>query len=140
MSTQTYQPAPNETLGEFVDLLFQRLFFRGDDMPLILSTFENDVAPDALIDVNGTKMSAAKFLEIIKDFHATSRAELTTIEDLAVAPLDPAGRTGVVAQVTKLTVTLKKDSSVTKQVSVTIVKVEEKNGRRVMTSLVEVQA
>ncbi|KAJ6606335.1 hypothetical protein DFH09DRAFT_1353485 [Mycena vulgaris] len=140
MSTQTYQPAPNETLGKFVDLLFQRLFFRGDDMPLVLSTFENDVAPDARIDFNGTKIPAAQFLELIKDFHATSRAEPTTIEDLAVTPLDPAGRTGVVAQVTKLTITSKKDSSVTKPVSVTIVKVEEKNGRRIMTSLVEVQA
>ena len=49
MPTQTYQPSPTETLGEFVDLLFQRLFFNKVDMPLVLSTFENDVSADAVI-------------------------------------------------------------------------------------------
>ncbi|KAJ7168405.1 hypothetical protein C8R43DRAFT_149852 [Mycena crocata] len=139
MATQTYQPAQNETLGEFVDLLFQRLFFNQDDMPLVLSTFANDVAVNATIDVNGKSLSTATFLEIIKDFHKTSLAKLTTIEDLAVAPLDEAARTGVVAQVSKFTVTNKADGKVKEQVSVTIVKVEEKEGRRVMTSLVETQ-
>ncbi|KAJ7484446.1 hypothetical protein FB451DRAFT_1232552 [Mycena latifolia] len=142
MSTSTYQPAPNETLGEFVDLLFQRLFFRDDNeinMPLVLSSFEHDVAHDALIDLNGKAMSAAQFLELIKEFHATSLAKLETIKDLAVVPLDPAGRAGVVAQVSTFRVTSKADAKVTEHVSATIVKVEERGGRRVMVSLVEAQ-
>ncbi|KAJ6546901.1 hypothetical protein B0H19DRAFT_1265882 [Mycena capillaripes] len=139
MPTQTYQPAPNETLGQFVDLLFQRLFFNQEDMPLVLSTFENDVAADALIEVNGTNFSPAAFLEVIKEFHTTSLATLTAIEDLVVVPLDSAARTGVVAQISKFTVTNKADAEVKEQVSVTVVKVEEKDGRRVMTSLVEAQ-
>jgi hypothetical protein len=58
MTTQTYQPAPNETLGQFVDLLFQRLFFNQNDMPLVLSTYENDVAPDAYIEYDAISTSA----------------------------------------------------------------------------------
>ncbi|KAJ7864039.1 hypothetical protein B0H13DRAFT_2281970 [Mycena leptocephala] len=139
MTTQTYQPAPNETLGQFADLLFQRLFFNQDDMPLVLSTYENDVAPDAYIDINGKNMTAAAFLEVTKEFHRTSLAKLTTIEDLVVVPLDPAARTGVVAQISKFTVTNKADGKVSEHKSVTIVKVGEKEGRRVMISLVETQ-
>ncbi|KAJ7864042.1 hypothetical protein B0H13DRAFT_2203820 [Mycena leptocephala] len=137
MTTQTYHPAPNETLGQFVDLLFQRLFFNQNDMSLVLSTYENDVAPDAYIDDNGKNMTTAAFLEVIKEFRKTSTAKLTTIEDLAVVPLDPAARTGVVAQISKFTVTNKADGKVSEHKSVTIVKVGEKEGRRVMTSYVE---
>jgi hypothetical protein len=53
--------------------------------------------------------------------------------------LDPAARTGVVAQISKFTVTNKADGKVSERVSVTIVKVEEKEGRRVMSSLVEAE-
>ncbi|KAF7353743.1 hypothetical protein MVEN_01059700 [Mycena venus] len=140
MTTQTYHPAPNETLGQFVDLLFQRLFFNQSDMPLVLSTYENDVAADATIEINGKNMPTAAFLEVIKEFHTTSLAKLTTIEDLVVVPLDPAARTGVVAQISKFTITNKADRKVSEHVSVTVVKVEEKEGRRVMTSLVETQS
>jgi hypothetical protein len=58
MTTQTYQPAPNETLGQFVDLLFQRLFVNQNDMSLVLSTYENDVAPDAYIEYGAISTSA----------------------------------------------------------------------------------
>ncbi|KAJ7802861.1 hypothetical protein B0H14DRAFT_2890573 [Mycena olivaceomarginata] len=119
MVVQTYQPASNETLGQFVDLLFQRLFFAHDAMPVVLSTYEND-------PVNGKHLSAAAFLEVTKGFHATSLAKLTTIEDLVV--------------ISKFTITNKADGKVSEHVSVTIVKVEEKEGRRVMSSLVETQA
>jgi hypothetical protein len=61
------------------------------------------------------------------------------IEDLVVVPLDPAARTGVVAQISKFTITNKADGKVSESVSVTIVKVEEKEGRRVMSSLVEAE-
>ncbi|KAJ7473631.1 hypothetical protein B0H11DRAFT_2236462 [Mycena galericulata] len=127
MAVQTYQPAPNETLGEFVDLLFKRLFFTLNDFLLVLSTFENDVATDVVIEVNGKSFPPGDFLEVIKEFHATSIGNLTKIDDLAMSPFDAAARTGV-------------DGSVKEQVSVTIVKVEEKDGKRIMTSLVEVQA
>jgi hypothetical protein len=50
MVVQTYQPASNETLGQFVNLLFQRLFFAHDAMPVVLSTYENDVAANATIE------------------------------------------------------------------------------------------
>ncbi|KAJ6500661.1 hypothetical protein C8R45DRAFT_978529, partial [Mycena sanguinolenta] len=133
--TQTYQPTPDETLGQFVDLLFQRLFFQ-DGMPLVLATYENDVATDAMMEC---AVSAAAYLEIIKGFHATATGKLTTIEDLVVVPLDPASRTGVVAQISKFTITNKADGKVSEDTAVTIVKVEEKEGRRIMTSLVETQ-
>ncbi|KAJ7684495.1 hypothetical protein DFH06DRAFT_1155828 [Mycena polygramma] len=139
MTTQTYQPAANETLSQFVDLLFKRLFFNQNDMPLVLSTWENDVASDAQIEVNGKHIPAAGFLEIIKQFHTTSFAKLTTLEDLVVVP-DLASRTGVVAQLSKFTVHNKADSKVSEQISVTIVKVGEKDGRRIMTGLVETQS
>ncbi|KAJ7849321.1 hypothetical protein B0H13DRAFT_2361282 [Mycena leptocephala] len=139
MTTQTYQPAPNETLGQFVDLFLQRLFFNQDDMPLVLSTFENDVVPDAQINVNGRNMTTTELLETIKGFHATSLAKQTTIEDLVVVPLDPDARTGVVAQISKFTVTNKADGKVVEHVSILIVKVGEKEGRRVVASLAEAQ-
>ncbi|KAJ7253393.1 hypothetical protein B0H12DRAFT_1116980 [Mycena haematopus] len=140
MATQTYQPAPNETLSQFVDLLFQRVFFQ-EDIPLALSTYENDVAPTlrSSAPINGKNMSAAAFLEMIKGFHATSLAKLTILEDLVVVPLDPASRTGVVAQLSTFTITNKADGKVSEHKLVTIVKVEEKEGRRIMTSLLEAQ-
>ncbi|KAJ7500452.1 hypothetical protein B0H11DRAFT_2189359 [Mycena galericulata] len=140
MAVQTYQPAPNETLGEFVNLLFQRLFFTPNDLPLVLSTFENDVAADAAFEVNGNSFPTAGYLEAIKKFHATSIGKLTKIDDLAVSHFDAVARTGVVAQVTKFAVTSKADGSVEEQVAVTIVKVDEKDGKRILTSLVEAQA
>ncbi|KAJ7253401.1 hypothetical protein B0H12DRAFT_1323697 [Mycena haematopus] len=138
MAIQTYQPAPNETIGQFVDLLFQRLFFQ-EGMPLVLSTYENDIAADVSIELNGKKLTNAAFLDAVKEFQATTLAKLIMIEDLVVVPLDPASRTGVVAQISKFTLTNKADGKVSQHTSVTTVKVEEKEGRRIMTSLVEAQ-
>ncbi|KAJ7494499.1 hypothetical protein B0H11DRAFT_939395 [Mycena galericulata] len=90
--------------------------------------------------MNGKTFSTAGFLEAIKAFHTTFIGKLTKTDDLAVSPFDAAARTGVVAQVTKFAVTSKADGSVKEQVSVTIVKVEEKDGKRILTSLVEAQA
>jgi hypothetical protein len=84
-------------------------------------------------------MTTAELLETIKGFHATSLAKQTTIEDLVVVPLDPDVRTGVVAQISKFTVTNKADGKVVKHVSILIVKVVEKEGRRVVASLAEAQ-
>jgi hypothetical protein len=84
-------------------------------------------------------MTAADFVEILKGFQATSVAKLVAIEDLATAPADPAGRTGVVAQVSTFTVTSKADGTAKEHKAVTTVKVEEREGRRVMTKLTEVQ-
>ncbi|KAJ7221661.1 hypothetical protein GGX14DRAFT_388796 [Mycena pura] len=137
MTTPTYQPAPNETLGEFVDLLFKRLFFIENDMALVTLTFENDVAADAEIAINGSSMPASAFLDILKDFHATAVAKLTKTEDLVVVPSDAGARSGVVAQHLTFTSTSKTDGKVAEHVSVLIVKVQEKEGKRVMTSLVE---
>ncbi|KAK7035834.1 hypothetical protein R3P38DRAFT_2909272 [Favolaschia claudopus] len=139
MATRTYQPAPNETLGQFVDLLFQRLFFYRDDMPLVFPTWENDVLADVAIELNGKHLTPPAFFELIKNFHETSFGKLLSIEDLVVVPLDPAARTGVVSQISKFSVTNKADGKTTVNVSVTTVKVEEKDGRRIMTSLVEAQ-
>ncbi|KAJ7494268.1 hypothetical protein B0H11DRAFT_2190594 [Mycena galericulata] len=135
MAVQTYQPAPNETLGEFVDLLFQRLFFAPNDLPLVLSTFENDVAADAAFEVSLPQGTWRP----LKNFTLPRLEKLTKIDDLAVSHFDAAARTGVVAQVTKFAVTSKADGSVEEQVAVTIVKVE-KDGKRILTSLVEAQA
>ncbi|KAJ7460208.1 hypothetical protein FB451DRAFT_1563317 [Mycena latifolia] len=128
----------NETLGQFVSQLINRLFFQ-EDISLVISTFERDVAADAKINFNGKDMSSAQLLEAIKGWHETSVAKLTApMEHLAVVPLDPAGHTGVVAHVVKTKHTSKKDGTVLTQVSVANFKVEERGGRKVMVNWGEV--
>ncbi|KAJ7090402.1 hypothetical protein B0H15DRAFT_948890 [Mycena belliarum] len=139
MSTQTYQPAPDETIGQFADLVFQRLFFQSTDMALVDATFEHDVAPDASITANGKSMTPAEFLESIRGFHQIGVGKLLWIKDLAVVPYDPAGRTGIVAQHSMFSLTMKADGSVKEFTSVALCKVEERNGRRVLASVAEVQ-
>ncbi|KAJ7490708.1 hypothetical protein FB451DRAFT_1220843 [Mycena latifolia] len=139
MPVQTYQPKPDETIGEFADLLFQRLFFQSEDMALVDLTFEHDVAPDAQIIANGHSATPAQFLEGIKAFHKAGIAKLLTIKDLALVPYDPAAKTGIVAQLSTFSLKSKEDGSVKEHTSVALCKVEERNGKRVLTSVVEVQ-
>lgn len=76
---------------------------------------------------------------MIKDqFRGTQHAALVSSKDLTFAPLDADGRTGVVAQVSRYTTTGKEDGEVVPQTATTLVKVEERDARRVVTSLFEV--
>ncbi|KAJ7676218.1 hypothetical protein B0H17DRAFT_1140077 [Mycena rosella] len=122
------------SLTEFVNGLFDRLFFGGDKAAGI-AAFENEIASDAVFDLNGKTASSTEFFEAIENFHGTSKVKLNSIQDLAVLP---SGSGGVVAQVSKFTVTT--GGSTKEQSTVRIVKVEERGGKKVMTSLVEVQA
>ncbi|KAJ7619509.1 hypothetical protein FB45DRAFT_160516 [Roridomyces roridus] len=132
----SYHPAADETIGQFSSLLFKRLFFQCD-LTIVNSSWEHDVAKDAFISVNGTIMPPATFLELIKDFHSTSVATLEKEETLLMAPKDPEGRTGTVAQTAQLVVKHQDGKIVVDQSSVTIMQVGEEDGRRKMTSLVE---
>jgi hypothetical protein len=91
------------------------------------------------VSINGQKVAPATYLESIKKFHTTSVAKLITIEDLSVSHADSTRRASVVAQLSKFTVTSKTDGKVVENKAVTIVKVEEREGRRVMTMLTEAQ-
>ncbi|KAJ7677260.1 hypothetical protein B0H17DRAFT_1139764 [Mycena rosella] len=122
------------SLSDFVNGLFDRLFF-GQDEAAGLAALENEVASDAVFDINGKTASRAQFLETIRGFHASGKVKLNTIQDLAVVP---SGSGGVVAQTSKFTVM--SGGGAKEQQSVRIVKVEERGGKKVMTSLVEVQA
>ncbi|KAJ7639914.1 hypothetical protein B0H17DRAFT_1339398 [Mycena rosella] len=80
---------------------------------------------------NGKSQTKEQVFEAIKNLHANSTMKLNSLQDLAVTP-------GIVAQVSKSTVTT--GGSAKEQTTVRIVKVEERGGKKVMTSLVMVQA
>ncbi|KAJ7653529.1 hypothetical protein B0H17DRAFT_1147051 [Mycena rosella] len=80
---------------------------------------------------NGKSQTKEQVFEAIKNLHANSTVKLNSLQDLAVTP-------GVVAQVSKSTVTT--GGSAKEQTTVRIVKVEERGGKKIMTSLVMVQA
>jgi hypothetical protein len=92
-------------------------------------------ADNASHSINGTTIPAPKFLELIKGFHANGVGKLEKHEDLVVAPQNN-GRTGSVAHSAKLVV-YHKDGKIVDQSSVVIVQVGERDGKRIMTSLVE---
>ncbi|KAJ7504771.1 hypothetical protein B0H11DRAFT_1980734 [Mycena galericulata] len=134
MSTPSYQPAADETIAQFAELLFNRLFFQSD-VALVSSTWAQDIAEDVFININGTTVPGPKFLELVKGFHATCVAKLEKHEDLVVTPHEN-GRTGTVSFSAKLVVH-HKDGKVVDQSSVAIVQVGEKDGKRILLSLVE---
>ncbi|KAJ7703522.1 hypothetical protein B0H17DRAFT_1040713 [Mycena rosella] len=115
---------------DFINGLFERLFFAGDKAGGI-AAFENEIASDAVFEFNGKPQTKEQVFEAIKNLHANSTVKLNSLQDLAVTP-------GVVAQVSKSTVTT--GGSAKEQTTVRIVKVEERGGKKVMTSLVMVQA
>ncbi|KAJ7458859.1 hypothetical protein FB451DRAFT_1406043 [Mycena latifolia] len=121
--------------GHFVNQLYEGLFFEGEAKAI--STYEADVAPDAKIQFNGSHLSAAQFLDAIKTYHTTASSKLAAPqENLAITPLG--GGSAVVAHVVKTKYTPKGESA-QNQVSVSIIKVEEKGGRHVVTNWVETQ-
>ncbi|KAJ7687277.1 hypothetical protein B0H17DRAFT_1070460 [Mycena rosella] len=122
------------SLTDFVNVLFERLFY-GGDKAAGLAAFENDIAADAVFDMNGKTSSRAEIFTIIENFHANYKLKLNSVEDLAVVP---SGSGGVIAQLCKVTVT--SGGGVEEQKLVRIVKIEERGGKKVMTSLVEVRA
>ncbi|KAJ7460282.1 hypothetical protein FB451DRAFT_1270889 [Mycena latifolia] len=129
----------NQTPSQFVSELFERLLFQGDGSQVV-SIFEKDIAADARININGQGLSPAQFLDSLKEFHNTTVAKLTApMEDLAVVPLDAAGHSAVLGRVVKTKHTNKTDGKVFNQVGVTIIKVEEKGGRNVVTTWASVQ-
>ncbi|KAJ7710496.1 hypothetical protein B0H17DRAFT_1173530 [Mycena rosella] len=122
---------------DFVNGLFERLFFAGDKAGGI-SAFENEIASDAVFECgehivalkwtnskhhrfNGKSQTKEQVFEAIKNLHAKSTVKLNSLQDLAVTP-------GVVAQVSKSTVTT--GGSAKEQTTVRIVKVEERGARR----------
>ncbi|KAJ7460149.1 hypothetical protein FB451DRAFT_1405388 [Mycena latifolia] len=90
--------------------------------------------------INGQGMSPAQFLDSIKEFHNIAVAKLTApMEDRAGVPLDTAGHSAVLSRVVKTKHTSKTDGKVFNQVGVTIIKVEEKARKKVVTTWASVQ-
>ncbi|KAJ7682536.1 hypothetical protein DFH06DRAFT_1161430 [Mycena polygramma] len=138
MSTpESSQPASDETIAQFVSRVFDRLFFQSD-LALVNATWAQDIAEDVFISINGTVIPAPKFLELIQGFHANCVGKLEKHQDLVVAPQNN-GRTGSVAYSAKLVV-YHKDGKIVDQSSVAIVQVGEKDGKRIVMSLVETTA
>ncbi|KAJ7458862.1 hypothetical protein FB451DRAFT_1372081 [Mycena latifolia] len=125
------------TPDQFVAQLFERVFFQ-DDATLAISTFETDVAADAKINYCGKDISAAEFLAAIKVYHSTAVSRPTAPQEaLAVTPLGSSGKAGVVAHLVKTKHTTTATGAAQTQVSVAIIKVEERGGKQVITSWVE---
>ncbi|KAJ7658045.1 hypothetical protein B0H17DRAFT_1185724 [Mycena rosella] len=129
------------SLTEFVNGLFDRLFFGGDKAAGI-AAFENEIASDAVFewvehDVAPQRQNRVQH-GVLRGHRELPRHQQSEIEQHPGSGVLPSGSGGVVAQVSKFTVTT--GGSTKEQSTVRIVKVEERGGKKVMTSLVEVQA
>ncbi|KAL8292306.1 hypothetical protein RQP46_001772 [Phenoliferia psychrophenolica] len=122
----------------FVDDFFHRILYQPDDA-VAAEALSLDLSEDARININGTDLTAAAFSSMIKNqFRGTQIGALISSKDLNTSPLDPYGKTGAVAQTSQYTTTGKEDGKVVPQTATTLVKVEERNGKRIVTSLFEV--
>lgn len=73
-------------------------------------------------------------------FRATTSGKVISIKDLNIASTHPEGLTGVVAQFTEYEVTEKASGGSVKAQATTITAVEERDGKRVITGIWEVQS
>ncbi|KAJ7673562.1 hypothetical protein B0H17DRAFT_1083000 [Mycena rosella] len=105
------------SLTDFVNVLFSAAGLAGS----------RTTSCDAVFDMNGKTASRAEIFTIIENFHANYKLKLNSVEDLAVVP-------------SVLGVTVTSGGGVEEQKLVRIVKIEERGGKKVMTSLVEVRA
>ncbi|KAJ7086789.1 hypothetical protein B0H15DRAFT_931353 [Mycena belliarum] len=117
--------------GQFLAQLFDHIFF-GTDKAAGLAAFQRDVAPDAMMSVNGKEMNPTEFREQLMQFHTTAKAELISKETLAVVEMPSGG--AVCSGVIRLKRVSKADGSAKDEVAVAIIKVEVKGGKKVVTA------
>ncbi|KIV79066.1 hypothetical protein PV11_06653 [Exophiala sideris] len=126
-------------VADFVDSFFTRTLFQGDDK-LAASVLATELASDASIVINGTVLSSSDFVDLITtQFRSAFSASIVTIKDLDIATTNTSGSTGVVGQWTAYVTKGKEDGKEIKQSATTIVKVEERDGKNIVTGLWEAQ-
>ncbi|RAO70502.1 uncharacterized protein BHQ10_006514 [Talaromyces amestolkiae] len=127
------------SVADFVDSFFTRTLFQADDT-LAASVLDTDLSPDVEIVINGTRFTKATFVTLITEqFRSTFVASVTEIKDLNILTTNDAGSTGVVAQWTSYVTKGKDDGKDIKQSATTVVRVEEIDGKHVVTGLWEAQ-
>jgi hypothetical protein len=151
-------------VASFVDSFFTRTLFQADD-ELAASVLARELDPDArifvsletritndihathvnhllfaLMKINGNVLSSADFTQLITTrFRSGQRASITEIKDLNIVTTNDAGSTGVVGQWTSYITVGKDDGKKLRQSATTIVEVEERHGKFLVTALYEVQ-
>ncbi|OCF34174.1 hypothetical protein I316_04124 [Kwoniella heveanensis BCC8398] len=130
---------PRPAVADFVDSFFIKTLFQ-DDEALAVKTLEEELAPDAAININGNTLDAQIFKTVITaQFRPTHAASIVEIKDLNIVPHGPTEGTGTVAQFTRYETVGKADGAVLKQSATTIVQVGERDGKRVITAIWEAQ-
>ncbi|KAJ7458864.1 hypothetical protein FB451DRAFT_1272708 [Mycena latifolia] len=129
------------TLSPYFIQFFETLFFQPvNNATLVAETFNDNVAADAYIYVNGQTIVASDFLAAIQGYHTIKKGAVQTpITDPAVVPFDDAGMTGMVSQTVITKQTTIADGSVGDQVAIALLTAELVNGKRMITSWVEIQ-
>ncbi|WVQ81679.1 hypothetical protein IAT38_003804 [Cryptococcus sp. DSM 104549] len=126
-------------VAEFVDAFFKRSLFQEDDA-LATSVLADELSEDAQIVINGNTLPAELFRTVISSqFRGLHTATVTSIQDLNIATTNPEGTAGVVGQFSKYETKTKEGGVVVKQSATTIVKVEEREGKKVVTGIWEAQ-
>ncbi|KAF4126549.1 hypothetical protein GMORB2_0285 [Geosmithia morbida] len=131
---------PRPAVADFVDSFFTRALFQPDDAQAA-SALDTDLAPDATIVINGNSLAASEFVGLITtQFRGSSVASVGEIKDLNIITTNQEGSTGVVGQWTPYVTRGKEDGKETRQSATTIVRVEERGGKQVVTALWEAQS
>ncbi|KAI1630013.1 hypothetical protein EDD37DRAFT_77730 [Exophiala viscosa] len=126
-------------VADFVDSFFTNTLFQADDK-LAASVLATELASDANIVINGTSLTGSDFVNLITtQFRSAFSASIVEIKDLNIATTNDSGSTGVVGQWTAYVTKGKEDGKEIKQSATTIVKVEERDGKNVVTGLWEAQ-
>ncbi|KAL2435551.1 hypothetical protein ABEF95_003962 [Exophiala dermatitidis] len=130
---------PRPAVADFVDSFFTRALFQPDDQ-LAASALATELAPDANISINGTFFTTTEFVALITiQFRAAFVASIVEIKDLNIVTTNNSGSTGVVGQWTSYVTEGKADGEKLRQSATTIVKVEEREGKNVITGIWEAQ-
>jgi hypothetical protein len=90
--------------------------------------------------INGTRFTKAEFITLITNqFRTAFVASITEIKDLNIVTTNDFGSTGVVAQWTAYVTKGKEDGKELKQSATTVVRVEDADGKHLVTGLWEAQ-
>lgn len=146
------------TVADFVDSFFDRILYQPDDT-IAFKVLSTELASDANIvvscfssfllhgytqitwfsKINGDRLTAAEFITFITTKLRTAfLLSITEIKDLNIKTASDSGTTGVVAQWTSYVTKGKTDEKETNHIASLIVKVEEREGKCVITGLWEV--
>ncbi|KZO96047.1 hypothetical protein CALVIDRAFT_527801 [Calocera viscosa TUFC12733] len=126
-------------LDVWVNDLVDLIFFQPDD-EVAIKSFEESISPDIHIDVNGKILTRAAYLGLVHGYRKESVGTNLSNPTLVMAVSDAEKQTGTVAQCGKFSTVNKATGKDVRATGVTLCKVEWVNGKRVLTSLTEVQA